>query len=104
MIKSLRLETHHRERYLLLRTVTPTDTMTAVIAIIEDEDGSVLMLQLYYQEEELSGAQSLREDTVLVVKECYVKVMANGDYGIRVDHLSDPPAPYPLPPLVYPRV
>lgn len=89
MIESLRLETHHRERYLLLRTVTSTDTMTAVMAIVEDEDGSVLMLQLYNQEEQLSGAQSLREGTVLVVKEPYVKVMADGDYGIRVDHLSD---------------
>ncbi|OQE24015.1 hypothetical protein PENFLA_c010G09886 [Penicillium flavigenum] len=89
MIKSLCLETHHRDQYLLLRTVTPTDTMTAVMAIVEDEDGSVLMLQLYNQEEELSGTHSLREGTVLVVNEPYVKVMADGDYGIRVDHLSD---------------
>ncbi|KAL4896468.1 hypothetical protein BDV59DRAFT_107183 [Aspergillus ambiguus] len=89
MITSLCLETHHRGRYLLLRTVTPTDTMTAVMAVVEDEDGSVLMIQLYNQEKELSGAQSLIEGTVLVVKEPYVKVMADGDYGIRVDHLSD---------------
>lgn len=89
MIKSLCLETHHRDRYLLLRSITQTNTMTAVMAIVEDEDGSVLMLQLYNQEQELSGAQSLREGTVLAVKEPYVKVMADGDYGIRVDHLSD---------------
>ncbi|KAL2698371.1 hypothetical protein AAEP93_011081 [Penicillium crustosum] len=89
MIKSLCLETHHRQRYLLIRMVTPADTMTAVMAIVEDEDGSVLMLQLYNQEQELSNAHSLMEGTVLVVKEPYVKVMADGDYGIRVDHLSD---------------
>lgn len=89
MIKNLCLETHHRERYLLIRTVTQADTMTAVMAIVEDEDGSVLMLQLYNQEQELSNAHSLKEGTVLVVKEPYVKVMADGDYGIRVDHLSD---------------
>ncbi|CAG8907154.1 unnamed protein product [Penicillium egyptiacum] len=89
MIKSLCLETHHRGQYLLLRTVTQADTMTAVMAIVEDEDGSILMLQLYNQEHQLSGTQSLREGTVLVVKEPYVKVMADGDYGIRVDHLSD---------------
>jgi hypothetical protein len=63
--------------------------MTAVMAIVEDEDGNVLMLQLYNQEQELSGALRLKEGTVLVVKEPYVKVMADGDYGIRVDHLSD---------------
>ena len=89
MIKSLCLETHHRDRYLLLRSITQTDTMTAVMAIVEDEEGSVLMLQLYNQELELSGAQSLKAGTVLAVKEPYVKVMADGDYGIRVDHLSD---------------
>lgn len=89
MIKNLCLETHHRERYLLIRTVTPADTMTAVMAIVEDEDGSVLMLQLYNQQQELSSAHGLGEGTVLVVKEPYVKVMADGDYGIRVDHLSD---------------
>ena len=89
MIKSLCLATHHRDRYLLLRSITQTDTMTAVMAIVEDEEGSVLMLQLYNQELELSGAQSLKAGTVLAVKEPYVKVMADGDYGIRVDHLSD---------------
>lgn len=89
MIKDLCLETHHRKRYLLIRTVTPPDTMTAVMAIVEDEDGSALMLQLYNQEQELSNTHGLRDGTVLVVKEPYVKVMADGDYGIRVDHLSD---------------
>ncbi|KAJ5502157.1 hypothetical protein N7463_005031 [Penicillium fimorum] len=89
MIKNMCLETHHRDRYLLVKTVTPADTMTAVMAIIEDEDGSVLMLQLYNQEQELWNAHSMKENTVLVVKEPYVKVMADGDYGIRVDHLSD---------------
>jgi hypothetical protein len=63
--------------------------MTAVMAGVEDEEGSVLIIQLYNQEQELSGAQTLREGTVLVVKEPYVKVMADGDNGIRVDHLSD---------------
>lgn len=89
MIKDLCLETHHRKRYLLIRTVTPPGTMTAVMGIVEDENGSVLMLQLYNQEQELSNTHGLREGTVLVVKEPYVKVMADGDYGIRVDHLSD---------------
>jgi hypothetical protein len=89
MMTSLCLETHHRGRYLLLRMITPTDTMTAVMAVVEDEEGSVLIIQLYNQEQELSGAQTLREGTVLVVKEPYVKVMADGDNGIRVDHLSD---------------
>ena len=89
MIKDLRLETHHRGRYLLLRTVTPTDTLTAVMAIVEDEDSNVLMLQLFNQQKELSGTEDLTEGTIIVVKEPYVKVMADGDHGIRVDQLCD---------------
>lgn len=88
-ITNLLLETHHRGQYLLLRTITPTYTMTAVMAVVEDENGSVLLLQLYNHEEELSGAQSLEKGTVIIVKEPYLKTMADGDLGIRVDHPSD---------------
>lgn len=91
MIRDLRLETHHSGTYLLLRSVTPPDRMTAVMAIVEDEKKDVLMLQLYYQaeENERSAEEILPEGAVLIVKEPYLKVMADGDYGIRVDHLSD---------------
>jgi hypothetical protein len=91
MIRDLLLETHHRGTYLLLRSITPPDRMTAVMAIVEDEKKDVLMLQLYCQEPENERAaeEILREGTVLIVKEPYLKLMSDGDYGIRVDHLSD---------------
>ncbi|KAJ5812101.1 TPR domain protein [Penicillium riverlandense] len=89
MIKDLVLETHHRGSYLLLRTVTPPDTMTAILAIVEDEEGKVLVLQLYNQDSTRAAEDILDEGAVLIVKEPYLKVMADGGYGIRVDHLSD---------------
>ena len=91
MIKDLLLETHHRGTYLLLRSITSPDRMTAVMAIVEDENKDVLMLQLYYQEEknERAAEEILKEGTVLIVKEPYLKLMSDGDYGIRIDHLSD---------------
>ncbi|EAW24582.1 TPR domain protein [Aspergillus fischeri NRRL 181] len=89
VIKDLTLETHHRGSYILLRAVTPPDTMTAVMVIVEDEEGDVLMLQLYNQEEGLSAQGRLIEGTVIIVKEPYLKAMSDGDYGIRVDHLPD---------------
>ncbi|GLA27457.1 hypothetical protein AnigIFM63326_004664 [Aspergillus niger] len=88
-IRDLTLETHHRGFYILLRAVTPTDRMTAVMAVVEDERGDVLMLQLYNQEEELSTDGRLVEGTVILVKEPYLKIMADENHGIRVDHLSD---------------
>ncbi|KAL3474787.1 hypothetical protein BJX99DRAFT_271504 [Aspergillus californicus] len=88
MIKDLTLETHHRGSYLLVRAVTPTDTMTAVMVIVEDEQADVLMLQLYNQEDRLV-ADRLVEGSVMIVKEPYLKIMTDGDHGLRVDHLSD---------------
>lgn len=63
--------------------------MTAVMTVVEDERGDGVMLQLYNQEKELSTDGRLVEGTVILVKEPYLKFMADGNYGMRVDHLSD---------------
>ena len=89
MINDLLLETHHRGSYLVLRSITPPDRMTAIMAIMEDENKDAIMLQLYHQEEERAAEEILEEGVVLIVKEPYLKLMSDGDYGIRVDHLSD---------------
>ncbi|RAL00975.1 TPR domain protein [Aspergillus ibericus CBS 121593] len=89
LIKDLTLETHHRGSYILVRAVTSTDRMTAIMTVVEDEKGNVLMLQLYNQEEQLATDGRLVERTVMLIKEPYLKIMADGDYGLRVDHLSD---------------
>ncbi|KAK2789309.1 hypothetical protein FQN53_002151 [Emmonsiellopsis sp. PD_33] len=88
VIKDLILETHHRGSYMLLRSVTPTYTMTAVMTIVEDEGGNVLTFQLYNRDKELSADGYLTEGTVMIVKEPYLKVMGDGNFGLRVDHLS----------------
>lgn len=89
VINDLTLETHHRGSYILVRAVTPTDRMTAIMAVVEDERGDVLMLQLYNHEPNLATDGRLVEGTVMLIKEPYLKMMADGDYGLRVDHLSD---------------
>lgn len=90
-INCLQLETHHRGNYLLLRSMTPPSRMTALMVIVEDEHGDGSVLQLYQQEDEdVRPATSVIDvGTVIVVKEPYFKVMSDGDYGLRVDHLSD---------------
>lgn len=90
-IKELRLETHHRGNYILLRVATPPNTINAVMVIVEDEQGSGVMLQVYQQEDTEYG---LAEDVaqvggVCIVKEPYFKTMSNGGYGVRVDHVTD---------------
>ncbi|KAI9767247.1 MAG: hypothetical protein M1840_005847 [Geoglossum simile] len=90
-IKDLQLETHHRGTYLPLRSITPPNLMTAIMAIMEDENGDTVMLQLYQQEDEdtRAAADIVDVGTLLLVKEPYFKVMGDGEYGLRVDHLSD---------------
>jgi hypothetical protein len=90
-IRDLQLEIHHRGTYLLLRSITPPRRMTAIMALVEDEKDDVVLLQLYQQEDGLSrkATKIINIGTILLVKEPYFKVMADGDYGLRVDHVSD---------------
>lgn len=91
LLTDLQLETHHRGLYLLLRVVTPPTRMTAIMVVMEDEADQVVMVQLYQQEEEnhRPARVSVEKNGVCVVKEPYFKVMGDGDYGLRIDHVSD---------------
>jgi hypothetical protein len=90
-IENLQLETHHRGTYLLLRSITPPSRMTAVMALMEDEKGDIIMLHLYQQEDDdtRKAVDIVNVGTILLVKEPYFKVMGDGKYGLCVDHLSD---------------
>lgn len=90
-IKDLRLETHHRGNCLLLRSITPPNKMTAIMVIVEDEMKDAVMLQLYQQVDKMHrpATSILNQNDVCLVKEPYFKVMADGNYGLRVDHVSD---------------
>ncbi len=90
-IKDLRLQIHHRGCYLLLRAATPSNVMTAVMAIMEDAVGGGIMLQLYQQKGDAyrPADEIIQSGNVCIVKEPYFKVMNDGGYGLRVDHVSD---------------
>ena len=90
-VKELQLEIHHRGRFLLAKCLTPPRKLTAIMAIIEDEDDECVLLQLYGREHENDrpANEILKEGMVIVVKEPYFKVNSEGGYGVRVDHVSD---------------
>ncbi|XRM38799.1 hypothetical protein ABZX51_002195 [Aspergillus tubingensis] len=89
LIKDLTIETHHRGCYILLRAVTPSFRKTGIVTVVEDEGGDVLALQLYNQDRDLVTDGRLVDGTIMLIKEPYLKVMGDGDCGLRVDHLSD---------------
>jgi hypothetical protein len=90
-IRDLRLETHHRGTYLMIRAMTPPNRMTGIMVLVEDESDHAVMLQIYQQDnEEIRAAKDVVDTgTVMILKEPFFKVMASGEYGLRVDHLSD---------------
>ena len=90
-IKDLQLETHHRGNYLLVRSITPPNRMTAIMAIVVDEREDAVMLQLYQQDDknDRPATSVIKQNDVFFIKEPYFKVMADGEYGLRIDHLSD---------------
>uniref|UniRef100_A0A0C4E007 SET domain-containing protein n=2 Tax=Magnaporthiopsis poae (strain ATCC 64411 / 73-15) TaxID=644358 RepID=A0A0C4E007_MAGP6 len=92
MISEMRLETQHRGRRALVRVLTPPDRMNAIMTIVEDEEGSGAMLQLYNQppESEVPAAETVRMHRVAIIKEPFFKGSAAGNnYNLRVDHVSD---------------
>ncbi|KAI0550313.1 hypothetical protein F4679DRAFT_594767 [Xylaria curta] len=90
-ISRMELQKHHRGKKVLLRVITPQNTLIAVMAIVEDEEGTAVLLQLYHQHQSIGTdlEDILHPNTVLMVKEPFFEVTANGSYSIRVDHVSD---------------
>ena len=90
-VEDLRLETHHRGFYLLLRAVTPACTSTAVMAIVEDEKHDGYLLQLYQQKDDQyrQADEVISQNGICIIKEPYLKVTNDGGYSLRVDHISD---------------
>ncbi|KAI1464925.1 uncharacterized protein F4812DRAFT_144812 [Daldinia caldariorum] len=91
MISDMGLETHHRGSYVMIHVMTPPNRMTAVTAIVEDQEGTAVLLQLYNQPEESMVAKEhiIRENDVCIIKEPFFKVTSDGSYSLRVDHVSD---------------
>lgn len=89
MFNDLLLENHHRDSYLLLRLVTPSYRNNAIFSVVEDESGDVMLLELHYQDRQRDVEDIAKKGTVLVVKEPYLRLDANGGHGVRVDHLSN---------------
>lgn len=90
-IKDLRIGIHHRGTYLIIRSLTEPKRITAVMAVVEDENRDAISLQLYHQLDENIRPDSsiIAKGDVLLIKEPFFKLMSDGEYGLRVDHVSD---------------
>ncbi|GKT53773.1 TPR domain-containing protein [Colletotrichum tofieldiae] len=90
-ISKMRLEEHHRGKYVIVRTMTWPRKINVVMAIVKDEEGTAALLQLYNQPEEsaVDIEDLLPQHSVCLIKEPFFKVATDGKYSLRVDHVGD---------------
>lgn len=88
MVKDLLLETHHRGSYILVRSITQTEKTAAVVAIVEDEQKDAIPLQMLNEKLRCQDG-SVDKGQILLVKEPYLTLIPDAEYGVRVDHVSD---------------
>ncbi|KAH7375198.1 TPR domain protein [Plectosphaerella cucumerina] len=92
-IGDMRLEGHHRGTKTVVRVLTYgcRSDVAAVKGIVEDQNGTAIILQLCHQPEEdvVPAKEIMRPGDVFVVKEPFFEANTTGDYTLRVDHLGD---------------
>ncbi|KAG4292978.1 hypothetical protein FPRO06_12466 [Fusarium proliferatum] len=89
-ISDMRLQTHHRGKKVLLRVKTAPARAAAVVTIVEDEEGTAVLLALHQQlEEDLSAVRHPAQDSVAVLKNPFFDKIAEGTYSLQVYHPSD---------------
>jgi hypothetical protein len=87
-LKDLHVETHHDDKRLIVRTITPPYRGAGAVTIVEDETGHADKLAIYNYSDAFIIA-SIPEGSVVVIKEPYYRYSGEGDYMICVDHPSD---------------
>lgn len=89
-LSALRIETHHRDQFVIVKTISNAYRGVAAVSVVEDEHGEVEKLALY-NHSETSILSNLPEGCIVAVKEPYYKFNAGeeDDFMICVDHPSD---------------
>ncbi|OAA78536.1 TPR domain protein [Akanthomyces lecanii RCEF 1005] len=90
-ITQMRLGEHHRSTKVFLRVLTPPNRINAMLAAVEDLEGTTVTLQLYHQPPEATNPskETIQVGRVLLLKEPFFKCATDGTYSLRVDHLGD---------------
>lgn len=84
-IKDLQLETHHRGSCLLLMTyMKPIKVAGVIISLMRDEAYDMVITSHHYED-----AENLNLGDIFMIKEPYFTITSDGDYCVRVDHVTD---------------
>ncbi|KAI1134103.1 hypothetical protein F5Y05DRAFT_422891 [Hypoxylon sp. FL0543] len=94
MISCTQIGTHHRGSRILARVLTEgfrNPGTCHVYAVVQDEEGTAIGLELYNQPEEDKVRMQcvLRPGQVCIIKEPFLVPFGSEYYVLRVDHVSD---------------
>ena len=88
-LTDLVLETVHRGKYLLLRTIVHPKKIAEIKTIVEDPNGAVEVLVLYNQNPNRSYKDIIPNDSIIVLKEPYYTISNQDEISLRCDHPTD---------------
>lgn len=86
----LRLETQHRGRMMLVRVINNPHRGTFITTVVEDEQGTALVLDAYHHPQSVPAKEIMQLNDVLLLKEPFMKTYFDDwRYTLRVDHPGD---------------
>ena len=88
-LTDLVLETVHRGKYLLLRTIVHPKKIVGIKTIVEDPNGNVEFVELYNQNPSRSHEDIIPNDSIIILKEPYYKISVQGETSLSCDHPTD---------------
>ncbi|CAF4306412.1 unnamed protein product [Rotaria sp. Silwood2] len=88
-LTDLVLETVHRGKYLLLRTIVHPKKIVEIKTVVEDPNGDVEVLELYNQNPNRSHKDIIPNNSIIILKEPYYKISAQRETSLRCDHPTD---------------
>ncbi|PNP81143.1 hypothetical protein FNYG_05610 [Fusarium nygamai] len=89
-ISDMRLQTHHRGKKVLLRVKTAPARAAAIMTIVEDQEGTAVLLSLYQLlHVDLLTIRHPAQDSVAILKDPFFEKIADETYSLQVYHPSD---------------
>lgn len=88
-LRDLKLETHHRGRFLVVKTFCEPMRIASIINAVQDQNGDVDRIALHNFPVNVHINGIIPKDVIFAVKEPYYTLAIDGRVIIRIDHPSD---------------
>ena len=88
LVRHLRLGVHHLGDCIAVITTSEPHRDVATTLVVKDASGQETVC-LYHQDRKIEPMVNFPKGWILIIKEPYYQITNNGNYAVRVDHISD---------------